>query len=101
MKISPPLATALRAGLYNAAAVLLTMLIGVQFQLGVLMLLFLVLTFPACLIHYTVSTPDGGGIEVWLWFLSPLIWGGFAFGIHAFIIARRRRNNTEAPPPTD
>ena len=92
MKIPPPLNTALKVGLYNAAAVLLTFLLGVKFQIDALGVVFMILTFPACLISYTHTTPTGFS-ERSFWFLSPLIWGAASFIIHA-VIARRRRGRT-------
>lgn len=90
MKMPPPLNTALKVGLYNAVAVLLVFLLGIKFELDSLGVVFMILTFPACLISYTYTTPTGGG-ERSFWFLSPLIWGAVAFIIHA-VVARRRRS---------
>jgi hypothetical protein len=102
VKISGPYGTGLRVAAYNAASVLLLCLFGALLsqkgdgfdaQAGLLQAisgaLFWVLTFPGSLLYYNYTTSSGGGM-LDFWFLSPLIWGLAAFGMHKFWLKRRK-----------
>ena len=83
---------------YNAAAALFCLLVAVMGDnypansiLGtIMMILFMVVTFPAWLLDFPYTTATGGG-EFDCLFLSPLIWGVAAFAIHKLVMKRRER----------
>ena len=88
-KIPGPFATGVRYALFNLAATLFVLVVGVifigkqsssgveHFFLGLL----LILTFPANLFDYSFTTATGGMV-INVFFLNPLIWGLAAFFIH-------------------
>jgi len=99
MRITGAFGTGLRVAVYNAAAILLAMLLGVILSSPkgsesnliekILWGLWLALTFPTEFFQYEYKTPTGGGM-IDFWFLSPLIWGVTAFVIHKLVLKRRQ-----------
>ncbi len=99
MKISGAFGTGLRVALYNAVAILLTLLLGVTISGPkgiesslvdrIFMGLWLTLTFPTQFFEYEYKTATASGM-VDFWFLSPLIWGATAFVIHKLVLKRRQ-----------
>ena len=88
------MSTGLRVGLYNAAAVLLALLLAAVFSEGkgtssshAFFVIGRVLTFPAWLLRIQTTTATGGR-EIVFWFLSPLFWGAAGYMIHRLV--RRR-----------
>jgi hypothetical protein len=107
MRISAPYASGLRVATYNAAGVLLVMLVGATlsekgdgfsfqagFLQGILGILFLMLTFPANVLGFTPNLATGG-VNYTFWLLNPVIWGVIAFAIRKFLTKHRERRNSK------